>query len=267
MEHVYWDNSWATHSMNKLAYPPSLQVHLHTIIPDNFKSWLNYPDQFKNITSLVLRRFHDYGQCSINCHLLHIATDIIAQCPRLSFLGLGFGSGFFLQDCDGDFIDLSPCFHLRELAIYDLRTAPGREFSFILSILNRIPSPGALEQLYLRFVDPDGAIDASLTHIFAKYCTPALNLEDRPPGHLLVPIPGSFWTEEALDKWAIDTNGQPLPPESKEDIIENLDVNEDNCLLLGGFLQLYALQTSNDENETWRDLEKHGFDRSLQLRT
>jgi hypothetical protein len=80
---------------------------------------------------------------------------------------------------------------------------------------------------------------------------------------------------EGLDEWAKDTNGAPFSQETKDELIEFLDVTDDGCLTcvcfftvdpLGvlilcvgddrfkGFLQIYQLQTENDEEETWRDL-------------
>jgi len=47
--------------------------------------------------------------------------------------------------------------------------------------------------------------------------------------------------------------------------MEFLDVTDTGCLTFKGFLQVYQLQTENDEEETWRDLSKHGFDRNLRL--
>ncbi|CCA72807.1 hypothetical protein PIIN_06743 [Serendipita indica DSM 11827] len=118
-----------------------------------------------------------------------------------------------------------------------------------------------------RLLDEEGGLtpqlEACLGHIFAKYCIPPPRSTSS--GTLLVPPKDAVWTEEALDKWAIDTNGQPLAADAKEDIADNLLVDEQGNLLFEGLLQLYALQTSNDEEETWKDLGKHGFDRRLQL--
>ncbi|KZV90406.1 hypothetical protein EXIGLDRAFT_770824 [Exidia glandulosa HHB12029] len=101
--------------------------------------------------------------------------------------------------------------------------------------------------------------EACLAHIFSKYCTP-------PPG-----ATGGRLAEDAvmdgaaLDKWACDTNGAPFGQETKDEMREYLDVNERGDLTYKGFIQIYALQTENDEEETWRDLSSHGFDRNLQL--
>jgi hypothetical protein len=96
--------------------------------------------------------------------------------------------------------------------------------------------------------------------------------------HLLVPPEGAYLSPEGLDAWARDTNGSPFSQETKEELVEFLDVTPAGeltsvlpCLSLSdmpqqglltltgfcrfkGFLQLYQLQTENDEEETWRDL-------------
>jgi hypothetical protein len=121
----------------------------------------------------------------------------------------------------------------------------------------------------------------------------------RPPNGL-----ASYLTPAGLDKWAVDTNGHSFPEETKEELREFLDVTEEGCLTcvifvadhfpvsdtftphrFKGFLQIYQLQTENDEEETWRDLVRlpsyrtqfdeclwcglaqsnHGFDRNLNL--
>jgi hypothetical protein len=71
---------------------------------------------------------------------------------------------------------------------------------------------------------------ACLGHIFAKYCIP-YNPIQIPNSILLSPLPGASWSEASIDKWAIDTNGEPLSPESKEEIMENLEVTTDGRLL------------------------------------
>lgn len=87
-----------------------------------------------------------------------------------------------------------------------------------------------------------------LRHIFAKYCTPL-------PSNPGAPLPeGAALSPEGLDAWARDTNGHPFSQETKEELIEFLDVNEDGGLTFEGFTQIYQLQTENDEEETWRDL-------------
>ncbi|KAF8509271.1 hypothetical protein JB92DRAFT_2730499, partial [Gautieria morchelliformis] len=65
-------------------------------------------------------------------------------------------------------------------------------------------------------------------------------------------------TEAGLDRWAQDTNGAPFTQETKDELHEYFDVTNKGHLTFKGFLQLYALQTENDEEETWQDLSKHG---------
>ncbi|KAI9570491.1 hypothetical protein HD554DRAFT_335566 [Boletus coccyginus] len=117
-----------------------------------------------------------------------------------------------------------------------------------------------------QLLDDDGAIsqklEACLKHVFTKYCTAA------PPAvshQLLAPPEGAYLTQEGLDAWARDTNGAPFSQETKNELVEFLDVTDDGGLTLKGFMQIYQLQTENDEEETWRDLSNHGFDRTLTL--
>ncbi|KAG5727688.1 hypothetical protein E4T56_gene12286 [Termitomyces sp. T112] len=120
----------------------------------------------------------------------------------------------------------------------------------------------------VQLLDDEGAIsdqlEACLQHIFAKYCVPA------PEGQgcavtMLVPPAGACMTGEGLDAWARDTNGAPFSQETKDELAEFLDVTDEGGLTLKGFLQIYQLQTENDEEETWRDVSCHGFDRMLRL--
>ncbi|KAF9821370.1 hypothetical protein IEO21_00616 [Rhodonia placenta] len=120
----------------------------------------------------------------------------------------------------------------------------------------------------VQLLDNDGAIsdqlESCLKHIFAKYCTPRPAPPQKGVG-LLMPPEGAYLSPEGLDTWASDTNGAPFDDETKEELMEFLDVTEDGSLTLKGFMQVYQLQTENDEEETWRDLSSHGFDRTLRL--
>ncbi|KAF9052956.1 hypothetical protein BJ165DRAFT_1339454 [Panaeolus papilionaceus] len=114
-------------------------------------------------------------------------------------------------------------------------------------------------------LDEEGDItiqfEKCLAHIFAKFCTPTV--ENPASGNaFLTPPPDACLTASGLDAWAIATNGEPLTQEAKDEL-EFLDVNDDGHLTFKGFLQLYQLQSENDEEETWKDLGKHGFDRTL----
>ncbi|PFH50659.1 hypothetical protein AMATHDRAFT_3736 [Amanita thiersii Skay4041] len=121
-------------------------------------------------------------------------------------------------------------------------------------------------------LDEDGAIsfqlEACLKHIFAKYCVPPAQKPESHDGkrHVLLNPPlGAYLDPEGLDAWARDTNGAPFSQETKKELVEFLDVTDDGGLTFKGFLQIYQLQTENDEEETWRDLSNHGFDRTLKL--
>lgn len=109
-----------------------------------------------------------------------------------------------------------------------------------------------------------------LKHIFAKYCTPKVDPSSAQDG-LLTPPPGAYLAEEDLQRWALETNGEPFSDETKEEVTEFFDVTDENNLTLvshpllnhilinivhsfKGFMQLYQLQTENEENETWKDL-------------
>ncbi|KAG2158348.1 uncharacterized protein EDB93DRAFT_1077302 [Suillus bovinus] len=125
-------------------------------------------------------------------------------------------------------------------------------------------------QLDAQLLDADGAIsdklERCLRHIFAKYCTPC---PARPKKYdftvLLTPPDDAILDVAGLDAWAQDTNGAPFSEETKEELREFLDVTEEGELTFKGFAQIYQLQTENDEEETWRDLSNHGFDRTLTL--
>ncbi|KAG9121343.1 hypothetical protein FRC07_002728 [Ceratobasidium sp. 392] len=104
----------------------------------------------------------------------------------------------------------------------------------------------------------------ALAQIFSKYCTP------RPSPYttstrLSTLVESAYLDEDGLDAWARDTNGAEFPAETKEEMKDTLDVTEQGDLTFTGFIQIYQLQTENDEEETWRDLSAHGFDRNLNL--
>ncbi|KIP09069.1 hypothetical protein PHLGIDRAFT_103275 [Phlebiopsis gigantea 11061_1 CR5-6] len=117
----------------------------------------------------------------------------------------------------------------------------------------------------VQLLDADGGIslelEACLAHIFAKYCMPR---PEKQPG-LWVPPEGACLLSEGLDEWARDTNGSAFDDDSKEELLMFMDCNEEGGLTFEGFLQVYQLQTESDEEETWRDLFVHGFDRTLNL--
>ncbi|KAJ2557707.1 hypothetical protein EV175_001187 [Coemansia sp. RSA 1933] len=69
-----------------------------------------------------------------------------------------------------------------------------------------------------------------------------------------------------LAAFANFTNGEPFTEEDLEDIRSNLKCRDDGSLIREGFLQMYSLQTNaGDEDETWKDLKKHGYNEQLEL--
>ncbi|EJU05409.1 hypothetical protein DACRYDRAFT_19913 [Dacryopinax primogenitus] len=132
----------------------------------------------------------------------------------------------------------------------------------------------------VQLLDDEGDLtlefETCLAFIFSKYCTPEPTTQpldwlsasgpDRPaPPPLDWIQKGAYISDEALDRWAIDTNGAPLSEAVKEEIKDSIDTDDDGHLTFAGMLQIYQLQTSMDEEETWRDLASHGFDRNLEL--
>lgn len=72
-------------------------------------------------------------------------------------------------------------------------------------------------------------------------------------------------TTEDLDAFALAANGAPLPDEAKQEIREFLSTDDDGNLTLGGFCEMFHLQSDNEPAETWRDLERLGFNRKLEF--
>ncbi|KAG0367235.1 hypothetical protein BC939DRAFT_441039 [Gamsiella multidivaricata] len=102
-------------------------------------------------------------------------------------------------------------------------------------------------------VDEDGALtqecENALVAIFKRYD---------------VDKDGALSTSE-LDAFAKDTNGDVFDEDTRAEISEFLDLDERGQLTLKGFLQMYNLQTSSEPEETWKDLQKHGYDTKLKL--
>ncbi|PIA12650.1 hypothetical protein COEREDRAFT_83988 [Coemansia reversa NRRL 1564] len=75
-----------------------------------------------------------------------------------------------------------------------------------------------------------------------------------------------FLNEDELQEFAKFTNSTPFSSEELKEICENLKCTKEGFLLKEGFIQLYHLQTaSGDDEETWKDLKKHGYDNYLKL--
>ncbi|PBK78059.1 uncharacterized protein ARMOST_03621 [Armillaria ostoyae] len=103
-----------------------------------------------------------------------------------------------------------------------------------------------------KLLDEEGDItpefEAALRVIFNKYASPSSNTLSR----------------AQIQQYFLDTNGVASPDSQIDEIMEFMDVDENTGdLSFGGFMQIYQLQTENDEAETWKDLEKHGYDRDL----
>jgi len=120
----------------------------------------------------------------------------------------------------------------------------------------------------VQLLDQDGGLskrfEACLAHIFAKFIEPPFVATQTDDGLLCPPL-GSYLTDRGLDRYATETNGQPFSTETKQELKEMLDVDDQGRLTLEGFYQIYQLQTENDDEETWKDLSTHGFDRDLKI--
>ncbi|KAG8880036.1 hypothetical protein FRB98_005369 [Tulasnella sp. 332] len=106
----------------------------------------------------------------------------------------------------------------------------------------------------IQLLDADGdlseKLEACLGHIFSKYIEPPFTSHQAESG-LLVPEPNAYLTSTGvsvslrcatirihrvnrrdigLDRYAIDTNGQPFTEEAKAELREFLDVDEDGHL-------------------------------------
>ncbi|KAG6854627.1 hypothetical protein C0991_004229 [Blastosporella zonata] len=95
----------------------------------------------------------------------------------------------------------------------------------------------------VQLLDEDGAIslqacsiswtlEACLKHIFSKYCVPQAEAagNERRALVLLEPPRNAYMTAAGLDAWAQDTNGAPFSQETKDELIEFLDVTDDGEL-------------------------------------
>ncbi|EGC36196.1 hypothetical protein DICPUDRAFT_22622, partial [Dictyostelium purpureum] len=72
-------------------------------------------------------------------------------------------------------------------------------------------------------------------------------------------------SEKELDNFAIGCNGKPFDKVSIEEIKENFDVNDKGWLSIRGFLEMYYMQTLSEPTETWKDINKHGYDMKCNL--
>lgn len=76
-------------------------------------------------------------------------------------------------------------------------------------------------------LDDDGAISESfekcLKKIFIKYCTPKPESSGELP-------PNAYLDTAGLDAWAKDTNGSPFSEDTKEEILQFMDVTDEGNL-------------------------------------
>lgn len=116
--------------------------------------------------------------------------------------------------------------------------------------------------------------EAALIRIFARFSSsykkyhPDVQASgSKPSASIPRPDAADIWTEADLDAFSTITNGAALPQESKDEIREFLDTDEENNLTLRGFIEMYHLQSDNDPEETWKDMGKLGFNNSLAYET
>jgi hypothetical protein len=61
-------------------------------------------------------------------------------------------------------------------------------------------------------------------------------------------------------------NGEAPNATSLKELRNTFHHNDKGHFTLVGFLDMYNLQTNSDEDETWKDLRKHGYDDQLLLK-
>lgn len=101
----------------------------------------------------------------------------------------------------------------------------------------------------------------ALTHIFSTHCSPSPSTTTLVPTALgplhPAPAPTASLTQGSgggLEAFARATNGAPFDQASLDEITTFFDVTPEGGLTLKGFLQMYQLQTENDEEETWKSV-------------
>lgn len=73
---------------------------------------------------------------------------------------------------------------------------------------------------------------------------------------------GALNTKE-IDAFWKEVNGEPIDDAALTFLSQNFDKNKDGFITLQGFLELYLSQTAGSADETWKDLQKLGFDMKL----
>lgn len=72
-------------------------------------------------------------------------------------------------------------------------------------------------------------------------------------------------TMEEFQQFATVSNGAPIPDSEINDLKDHFGLDDNGNLTLQGFLDFYQIQSISDEEETWKDLQSHGYDRHLHL--
>ncbi|KIS71812.1 uncharacterized protein UMAG_10955 [Mycosarcoma maydis] len=134
------------------------------------------------------------------------------------------------------------------------------------------PSPAADKAPLL---DEEGDLtpkfEAALIRVFARFSTSYKKRHaevrasgSEPSASIPRPDGSDVLTEADLDAFSTVTNGAALPQESKNEIREFLDTDKEGNLTLRGFIEMYHLQSDNEPEETWKDLDKLGFGDNLE---
>jgi len=102
--------------------------------------------------------------------------------------------------------------------------------------------------------------DGDLTAEFEKALLEIFHRHDQDKDSLL--------NEAELDAFSKMCNdGVGFDELALQEIRSNFEVSEEGYLTEDGFLGIYSLQTNADPEETWKDLERHGYDRNLSLKS
>ncbi|RKO88687.1 hypothetical protein BDK51DRAFT_17305 [Blyttiomyces helicus] len=72
--------------------------------------------------------------------------------------------------------------------------------------------------------------------------------------------------ESELDAFAVASNGEKFSSDDKEQIWTTFETRAGSKLTEDGFIDMFHLQTTSDEEETWKDLRKHGYGDDLKLK-
>ncbi|PWN91581.1 hypothetical protein FA10DRAFT_265429 [Acaromyces ingoldii] len=116
----------------------------------------------------------------------------------------------------------------------------------------------ALARIFLRF-------SASAQKLGLDLPNAAAAASEKDVGAQLDKLKKVALDDDELDAFARATNGEVLSDESKEEIKEYLDCDDQSRITFSGFCEMYHLQTGSDAAETWKDLEALGFNEKLEL--